>query len=185
MISFSPQKSSCDVVPLFPFYGCGKGTREAGEWFQVTQLDSNRTRTRIVGWEFLGAEPQEALSRALSSWEFVRPPWGAEGRGTGKTGFCPLSQAHPLGSRLTHDLSLLNGTKTTSPCSEWLYLEVISSARLTMTLEMDETQDISHPELDGNWQVSDLKFLTATHRLLLIWTRTLQPGNSAELNVDN
>lgn len=47
---------------------------------------------------------------------------------------------------------------------------MISSARLAVTLEMDETRDISHPELDGNWQVSDLKFLTATHRLLLTWT---------------
>lgn len=71
MLSFSLQKSSCDVMPLFPFMGEERGTREAGEWFQVTQPGNNRTRTRIVGLEFLGVEPQEALSRALSSWGFA------------------------------------------------------------------------------------------------------------------
>ena len=47
---------------------------------------------------------------------------------------------------------------------------MISSARLTVTLKMAEARDIFHSELDGNWQVSDLKFLTATHRLLLTGT---------------
>lgn len=79
----------------------------------------------------------------------------------------------------------LNGSKMTNLCFEWLYLEVISSARLTVTLKMDEARDIFHSELDGNWQVSDLKFLTATHRLLLTGTWRLQPGNNPELNVDN
>ena len=44
---------------------------------------------------------------------------------------------------------------------------MISSTRMTVTLKMDEARDISHLELKGNWQVSDLKFLTVTHKLLL------------------
>lgn len=40
-------------------------------------------------------------------------------------------------------------------CSEWLYLEVIFSARLSLTLKMEEARDIFHPKLNGKWQVSD------------------------------
>lgn len=47
---------------------------------------------------------------------------------------------------------------------------MISSARLTVTLKVDEARDVSHPEPSGNWQVSDWKFLAAAHRLLLTWT---------------
>lgn len=47
---------------------------------------------------------------------------------------------------------------------------MISSARLAVTLKMDEDKGISHPELDGNWQVSDLKLLSTAHGLWLPWT---------------
>lgn len=39
--------------------------------------------------------------------------------------------------------------------------EVIFSARLALTLKMEETGDIFHPKLNGKWQVSDFcKFLS-------------------------
>lgn len=53
------------------------------------------------------------------------------------------------------------GAWQTNSCSEWLYLEVIFSARLSLTLKMEEARDIFHPKLNGKWQVSDFcKFLS-------------------------
>lgn len=49
------------------------------------------------------------------------------------------------------------------------------SARLTVTLKIGQAWDISHPELNENWQVSQLRFLTVAHTLLLTWPWRFQP----------